>query len=419
MMSPAAVEPSNLIIEGVLNNIKNTAPSLVNGKGSSNNATLLAELDASLLEVTLTDSPRTVPHLGSPDIVSQRTCTDHMVSCQWTAAAGWATPKLHKYGPLEIMPSSSCLQYATQCFEGLKLYRGYDGQLRLFRPDLNAERLLFSATRIALPAFPPKELLTMIERICAVDGEKWLSSEPGTFLYLRPTMIANDPALGVRKPSEALLYVILAMFPPMDQGHFGHGLKVLASREDMVRAWPGGFGSAKLGANYGPTLIGQAEAQSRGFDQVLWLFGPEGYVTEAGAANFFVVWRHAETNKLQLVTAPLSDGLILNGVTRRSVMDLTRERLASGEDGLEVVEQRLTIGDIIKAFDDGRLLEAFVSGTAYFIVGVEEITWNDRTLKLPVGDGNCGTYARKVKCWLQDIMYGKTQHDWAHVITPE
>jgi branched-chain amino acid aminotransferase len=317
------------------------------------------------------------------------------------------------------MPSASCLHYATQCFEGLKLYRGYDGQLRLFRPDLNVERLLHSATRIALPAFPPKELLAMIKKICAVDGEKWLSSEPGTFLYLRPTMIANDPALGVRKPSEALLYVIMVMFPPMDYGHFGKGLKVLASREDMVRAWPGGFGSAKVGANYGPTLIGQAEAQLRGFDQVLWLFGPEGYVTEAGAANFFVVWRNAETNKLQLVTAPLSEGLILNGVTRRSVIDLVKERLASGENGLEVLEQRLTIGDIIKAADEGRLLEAFVSGTAYFIVGVEEITWNDRTVQLPVGDGNCGTYARMVKYWLQDVMYGKTQHEWAHVITPE
>jgi branched-chain amino acid aminotransferase len=317
------------------------------------------------------------------------------------------------------MPSASCLHYATQCFEGLKLYRGYDGQLRLFRPKLNVNRLLLSATRIALPAFPPEELLKLIEKLCVVDGDKWLPPVPGTFLYLRPTMIANDPALGVRKPSEALLYVILVMFPSMDRGHFGNGLKILASREDMVRAWPGGFGFAKVGANYGPTLIGQAEAQSRGFDQVLWLFGPEGYVTEAGAANFFVVWRNAESNQLQLVTAPLSDGLILDGITRRSVLDLVKERLASGEESLEVVEERLTIGDIVKAADDGRLLEAFVSGTAYFIVGVEEITWNDRTIRLPVGDGNCGTYARLVKNWLLDIMYGKVQHDWAHIIKPE
>ena len=104
------------------------------------------------------------------------------------------------------MPTASVLHYATECFEGLKFYRGHDLKLRLFRPTRNTQRMLNSATRISLPAFDPDELQKLIETLVAVDGEKWLpKSRPGTFLYLRPTMIATAAALGVQKPKEALL----------------------------------------------------------------------------------------------------------------------------------------------------------------------------------------------------------------------
>lgn len=115
-----------------------------------------------------------------------------------------------------------------------------------------------------------------------------------------------------------------------------------------------------MGANYGPTLIAQAEAKARGFDQVLWLLRKECEVTEAGASNFFVVWKTKEGN-VQLVTAPLEDKIILDGVTRGSVLELARERLA-GE--LEVVERRYTMSEVEEAVKEGRLLEAFAAGTA-------------------------------------------------------
>lgn len=129
----------------------------------------------------------------------------------------------------------------------------------------------------------------------------------------------------------------------------------------MVRAWVGGFGYAKVGANYGPSLLATAEARARGFGQILWLYGPEGQCTEAGASNFFVVWKAKDTGKTQVVTAPLDDRLILDGVTRRSVVQLLRERLA-GE--VELVERKYTIAEVQEADDDGRLLEAFAAGTA-------------------------------------------------------
>jgi len=137
-----------------------------------------------------------------------------------------------------------------------------------------------SATRISLPGFDPKELEKLIIAMIAVDGPKWLPT-PGTFLYLRPTMIGSAGALGVASPKEATLFIISTFMPPLGSPK---GMKLLAS-QDGVRAWPGGFGYAKVGANYGPSLMASSEARTRGYDQVLWLL--DGFVTEAGASNFF------------------------------------------------------------------------------------------------------------------------------------
>lgn len=280
------------------------------------------------------------------------------------------------------MPTASALHYATECFEGTKCYRGYDGKLRLFRPDRNCARMLSSARRVGLPDFEPKELQKLIEALTAVDGGKWLPNpKPGNFLYLRPTMIGTEPGIAVRKPREVLLYVVALQFPVLDEPQEIHttndspsglvspdkpGMKLLASRDDMVRAWPGGFGFAKVGANYGPSFNAQAEAQERGYDQVLWLLGKQGEVTEAGASNFFVVWRNKE-GVTQLVTAPLADGIILDGVTRRSVLELARHRLRRplrGLDALEVVERKFSMDEVQEAVEGGRVLEAFAAGTA-------------------------------------------------------
>ena len=376
-MAPTAIElfqtTSELTYSGIKNTLTKTAPSM---NTNGNSIPTIDELDASKLLFTRNLNPHAVPEPDSREVWSQSVCTDHMVTCQWTSTGGWAAPHLQPYGPLQLMPTASVLHYATECFEGLKFYRGHDSKLRLFRPDCNTRRMLNSATRISLPAFDPDELQKLIETLVAVDGEKWLpKGRPGTFMYLRPTMIATAAALGVQKPKEALLYIIACCFPSFDtpSGTAGPndnmiqqpskarpGLKLLASKEDTVRAWPGGFGYAKVGANYGPSLIAQAEARARGFDQVLWLLGKEGNVTEAGASNFFVVWRTG-AGKLQLVTAPLDDKIILDGVTRRSVLQLARERL--GGD-LEIVERKFTMSEVEDAADSSRLLEAFAVGTA-------------------------------------------------------
>ena len=191
-------------------------------------------------------------------------------------------------------------------------------------------------------------------------------------MYLRPTLIATEAQLGISLPKEALLFIIAVPWPDavkakQAEGKPLPGLKLLASGEDTVRAWPGGFGYAKLGANYGPSLAAHGKAMALGFHQVLWLYGSDRQVTEAGASNFFVVWENKETGKRELVTAPLENQLILPGVTRRSVLELVRLRLSQSVGDLaplEVVERSFTIGEIQEAWKEGRIVEAFVSGTA-------------------------------------------------------
>ena len=361
-----------------------------------------------------------------------------MVTARWTAESGWDTPELKPYGAFSIMPTASVLHYATECFEGLKLYRGYDGKLRLFRVSRNCQRMRKSAARIALPDFDPQELEKLIVALCARDGPKWLPKErPGGFLYLRPTFIATDAALGVQRPKEALLYVILCCFPDMTKSvgvpnspalngsangeskYKSSGLRLVASEEDTIRAWPGGFGYAKVGANYGPSLVAQGEARARGFDQVLWLFGSECNVTEAGASNFFIVWRNKDTQRLELVTAPLEERIILEGVTRHSVLELAKERLAKDYDGVEavdVVERRFTMSDIITAWKENRLVEAFAAGTAFFIAPVGLIHFRGKDIDILTAAGESGVYAKLVKTWMMDIMYGRQSHEWGVVI---
>lgn len=412
-MAPGAITNGDaLTAQGIADKLQH--------KGPFTSEATLSPLDASKLVYTKTTTPRPVPALDDPIRNVSSYATDHMVTCTWRAGSGWEAPALRAYGPLSLMPTASVLHYATECFEGMKAYRGEDGKLRLFRPDLNSKRFLVSSARIALPTFDPKELQTLIEALMEVDGAKFLpKDQPGKFLYLRPTMIGTQAELGVQSPKEAMLFIIATYMPDLGSPT---GMKLLASQNDTVRAWPGGFGFAKVGANYGPSLPANAEARAKGFDQILWLFGEEAFVTEAGASNFFVVIRNKETEKVQIITAPLGDKIILDGVTRRSVLALARERLAKsgGElEEVEVVERQFTMPEIVEASNDGRLVEAFACGTAFFVVPVSKIHFRGTDVDVPMAQGNTGDYTKALKGWLKGIMYGEEKHEWAVVINEE
>ncbi|RSL52464.1 hypothetical protein CEP54_010894 [Fusarium duplospermum] len=316
---------------------------------------------------------------------------------EWDEATGWESPVIKPFGPLSLIPSANVLQYATGCFEGIKAYRGYDGQLRLFRLKLNCERMVKSSVRVGLPSFDPAALDKLIHSFVTLEAERWLPKDRSS-LYILATLTSGFSTNG--------------------------GITLLKSPVDTLRAWPGGFGNAKLSANYGPILATHADAISQGFDQVLWLFGNQQYATEAGASNFFVVWR-TKKGDLELVIAGLENKTILEGITRRSVIELLNARRGDAQswivDGttlepLTVVERDFSIEEIREAVAEGRLVEAFASGTACFIASVKHIRHRE-DVAIPREKSDSRHYAAPIKGWLSEIVYGRsTFSDWTKVV---
>ncbi|CZR48763.1 uncharacterized protein FPRO_03916 [Fusarium proliferatum ET1] len=359
-----------------------------------------AELDASKLEVTSAPTSKPVPNHDSPEVAALKDGTDRMIIVSWTSQLGWGDPRVVPYGPISLMPTSSALQYATQCFEGMKVFRGYDGRLRLFRPLFNCERLRNSASRIALPNFDPKELLKLIQKLCSLEAPKWLPKDnPGAALYIRPTLIGSDSSLGFKAPDEAQLYIFI---------------------ESVVRAWPGGTGAAKVGGNYAAALSKHVQAKQRGFDQVLWLYGQDRQITEAGAANIFVMWK-TNSGSLQLVTSPLDgNNLILAGNTRRSIIELSRAIFDNEDagDGIrcEVLEKKFTVTEVEEAACQDRLVCAFSVGTAYWIQEIAEINIDGRVIKIGLGKT---PHVALLRSRMSDIMFGNRESQWADIVSEE
>ncbi|KAK8919631.1 Branched-chain-amino-acid aminotransferase, cytosolic [Metarhizium anisopliae] len=234
-------------------------------------------LDPNRLSITQTSNPK--PLSQPKTLVFGREFTDHMLAIEWTQEDGWLDPKITPYQNLSLDPATCVFHYAFECFEGMKAYKDKDGKVRLFRPDMNMARLNKSASRIALPTFEPTSFIELISKLVNLDS-RFIPNQRGYSLYLRPTMIGTQKTLGVGPPGSALLYVIASPVGP----YYPTGFKAvsLEATDYAVRAWPGGVGDKKLGANYAPCIVPQLQAASRGYQQNLWLFGEEEYVTEDG-----------------------------------------------------------------------------------------------------------------------------------------
>ena len=289
----------------------------------------------------------------------------------------------------------------------MKAYRTKDGSIRLFRPDKNMKRLNKSAARIALPTIDGDNFIRLIAKFVETDA-RFIPQARGYSLYLRPTLIGTQPTLGVGPPGSALLYVIASPVGP----YYPTGFKAISleATSYAVRAWPGGVGDKKLGANYAPCIVPQLQAAKRGFHQNLWLFGEDELVTEVGTMNLFIAMRDKHTDQPELVTAPL-DGTILEGVTRDSVLALARERMAP--QGWKVSERYLRMPEIAEAAHEGRLLEVFGAGTAAVVSPVRKISWRDELVDCGLKEGEeAGEVALQMKSWIEGIQYGDEEHEW-------
>ncbi|EHL03186.1 putative Branched-chain-amino-acid aminotransferase, mitochondrial [Glarea lozoyensis 74030] len=253
------------------------------------------------------------------------------------------------------------------------------------------QRMNESTARIALPTFEQAAMIQLISTFASME-ERFIPSTKGYSLYLRPTMIGTQRTLGVGPPGSALLYVIASPVGP----YYPTGFKAISleATDYAVRAWPGGVGDKKLGANYAPCIVPQLQAAKRGFHQNLWLFGEEEFVTEVGTMNMFVAMKNKETGQKELITAPL-DGMILAGVTRDCVLSLAKEKLVP--EGWNVVERKYTMKELSDAAKDGRLIEAFGSGTA------------------AIPEQEAGEIALQMKNWIEEIQYGDVEHEWIKV----
>ncbi len=315
--------------------------------------------------------------------------TDYMFNMDYDPDKGWHAPRIEPYEAIKMDPATMFLHYGQGVFEGLKAYQTESGRIQLFRPQENLKRLNRSCRRLCIPEVDVAFVLDAMKQLIATEKD-WVPGAPDTSLYIRPTIIAMDPFLGVRASHTYRLFII---FSPVG-AYYPEGfnpIKILVT-SNYVRAVRGGIGEAKTPANYAASLLAGEDAHEAGYTQVLWLDGVElKYVEEVGAMNIFFVIGD------ELIT-PMLSGSILPGITRDSV-------LALGQSwGMKVSERKISIDEVIDAHASGHLKEIFGSGTAAVISPVGELKYEDTLIT--VGDGQVGPMAHKFFQTLQDIQYG-------------
>jgi branched-chain amino acid aminotransferase len=297
---------------------------------------------------------------------------DHMMEADWHIDNGWTKPLISPLHNFNLHPGAKVLHYAIELFEGMKAYRGVDNKIRIFRPEQNMERMRRTAARASLPDFDPEELIKIISELVKLDKE-WVPYSSTGSLYIRPTMIGTDPTLGVADSHDAKLFVLTG---PAG-AYYPTGFKpiTLLADSEFVRAFPGGVGSFKMGCNYAPTILIGKIATSLGCQQVLWLYDKDEKLTEVGTMNIFMYWKN-EQGEEELVTPPLSDGLILPGVTRNSLIDI-----AKSWNEFKVTERYPTMEELKRGIKEKRVLQVFGAGTACVVSPVGRILYKNQKTK--------------------------------------
>ena len=328
--------------------------------------------------------------------------TDHMISISWTKADGWHNAEVLPYGPISMDPASSVLHYGQEIFEGLKAYRRPDGSIVTFRPQANAARLNASAVRLALPEIPEELFVRAVHELVSVDSD-WVPGGYDQSLYLRPFMIADESFLGVRAAERARFMIIASPAGP----YFSGGVKPVSIwlSQTLARAGRGGTGAAKCGGNYAASLAPQNEAAANGCQQVLFTdSATEDTIDELGGMNLFLV--RADGSLL----TPQLNGNILDGITRRSLIQLAKDR------GHEVEERDVTVAEWREGVANGTITEAFACGTAAVITPIGQLKAADFTIDF--GDAAPGEFTMSLREELTGIQFGtrEDRHGWLEVI---
>lgn len=329
--------------------------------------------------------------------------SNRMFTQEYTPEKGWHNAQIGPYRNFSLPPATAVFHYAQEIFEGTKAYRRADGKINLFRPWENMKRFNDSAQRMAMPAVDEEEHLAAIVKLIELEQE-WVPDPPAA-LYIRPTMIATEAALGVHASNSYLHFVIVG---PVGS-YFKEGFNPVPVyiSDEYRRAVRGGVGAAKTGGNYAASLYVGEIAKKKGYSQVLWLDAVHGrYVEEVGAMNICFVYEGQ-----RIVTPPLT-GSILPGVTRKSVITLGRDL------GYEVNEERIDVHEMLADIGAGKITEVFGCGTAAVIAPVGKFGFQDK--EYIINDYKVGPVAEHLYQELTNIQYGRAEDrfDWTLTVEP-
>ncbi|MEN6485125.1 MAG: branched-chain amino acid aminotransferase [Syntrophobacteraceae bacterium] len=345
------------------------------------------------------DKLRTKP-ADESKLVFGRVFSDHMFIMDYATGEGWKDARVVPYQNLALDPAAMVLHYGQGIFEGLKGYRWKDGSIHLFRADKNWERFNRSATKLCMPTIDPALQFQAVEELMKLDKD-WVPHSVGSSLYIRPTMIASEPHLGVRPAREYLYYILTGPVAAYYAEGF-NPVKIYVT-DEYIRAVRGGLGEAKTMANYAASLYAAEVAKKKGFTQVLWLDGEHRkYIEEVGTMNIFF------RLKDEIITPPLH-GSILPGVTRDSVIQLAKHW------GIKVSERAISIDEIVDGLKSGDMKEVFGTGTAAVISPVGNISFKDDSHQ--VGDGGVGEWSHKLYEEIVGIQYGEKPDPFGWITT--
>jgi len=322
--------------------------------------------------------------------------TDHMFIADYSDGE-WHSARIEPFGRLSFHPATLALHYGQSIFEGMKATKLEDGTPVLFRPELHAERINKSAERMCMPMFPEKLFLEAVEALVGLE-KNWIPTAEGSALYLRPIMFATDEMIGV---ASSKTYKLLIFALPVGP-YYAKPVRLLA-QDHYVRAVKGGVGEAKAAGNYAASLLPAQEAKALGFDQALWLDAKEfKYLQEVGTMNIFVVIDGK-------VITPATEGAILKGITRKSVIQLLKD------EGYDVEERPISIDELKEAYAAGKLQEVFGSGTAAVIAHVSAIKHKETLMEFDYTEHKI---AISVKNQINAIRAGRKEDkfNWLHCI---
>lgn len=350
------------------------------------------------IKLELTKNPKEKPQdetkLGFGHIF-----TDHMFVMNYDTGMGWHDARIVPYGEISLSPAAMCLHYGQEIFEGLKAYRTTDGTVQLFRPDENFKRMNVSAERMVIPKIDEEFMVEAVKKLIEVEKD-WVPHTDGASLYIRPFIFATDPYVGVRPADHYLFMIILSP----SGAYYSTGLNPVKIyvEQKYVRAVRGGTGFAKTAANYAISLKGQDEAHNQDYEQVLWLDGVEQkYIEEVGSMNIFFVIDGE-------VITPQLTGSVLPGITRKSALEICKKK------GYKVSERRISIEEVAKAYDEGKLNEVFGTGTAAVISPVGHLKWGDKVMT--INNNEIGPISQMLYDTLTGIQWGKIEDEFGWTV---